>query len=116
MSVYFFYFTNYFVAMESELIKTAYKELEKLKKERPSWEVFNRINMLYGSISYLQSFLKANEKASSIDIAVNELVKNIGEKATIEFLKKLLNELKKDMDVISPHLSSCLIKKLRGKV
>lgn len=55
--------------MDNELIKTAYAELEKLKKERPSWEVYTRINALRGSILYLQEYIGANK--------INELIRDV---------------------------------------
>lgn len=101
--------------MEKELIRTAYEELEKLKKERPSWEVFTRINALRGSILYLQEYIGTNKDISAIDEAIDEMVINIGETATIAFLKRMLNDLKKDMDCVSPHLSACLLNKLKER-
>lgn len=101
--------------MDNELIKTAYAELEKLKKERPSWEVYTRINALRGSILYLQEYIGANKEISVIDEAIDEMVMTIGETATIEFFKRMLKDLKKDMDCVSPHLSNCIINKLKER-
>lgn len=99
----------------NELLRTAYAEIEKLKSERPSWDVYNRINALRGSILYLQQFIKTGKEVTSIDEAVDDMVENAGETATIEFLKRLLNELKNDMDIVSPQISAVMIKRLKER-
>lgn len=99
----------------NELLRTAYAEIEKLKNERPSWDVYNRINALRGSILYLQKFIKTRKEVTSIDEAVDDMVENAGKTATIEFLKRLLNELKNDMDIVSPQISAVIIKRLKER-
>lgn len=100
----------------NELIRAAYEELDTLKKQKPSWEVYSRINTLRGAVLFLGQFAQSKENATSIDEIVNILVNNMGEVATIDYLRRVLNEFKNDMDVVSPNLSACLIKKLREGV
>lgn len=98
--------------MVNNLLKTAYDELEKLKKEKPSWEVYNRLNILNGAIQYLQKFVKGGKKISTIDDAIDNMVEKVGEKATIEFVKMLLNDIKQDMDFLAPIIGESIMKKI----
>lgn len=101
---------------ENELIRTAYEELERLKKEKPSWEVYSRINTLRGAVLFLGQCTIAKGDGSQIDNIVDNLVYSMGETATLEHIKRVLNDVKNDMDIVSPNLSACLIKKLKGGV
>lgn len=96
-------------------MRTAYEELERLKKEKPSWEVYSRINTLRGAVLFLGQFAE-KEKATTIDKIIDNLVDNMGESATIGYLKRVLNDVKNDMDIVSPNLSACMIKKLKEGV
>lgn len=98
---------------ENELLLTAYDELEKLKNEKPSWDVYSKMSDLITTIQYLKGAFSVSEQ-DDISIIIDELVEAIGERATIEKIKNILFELKQDMECVSPYLARCLEKKLKS--
>ena len=102
--------------MENELLKSAYAELAALSEEKPNWQVYTRMGALWGAVSYLEKFSAKTSNTSTIDEAIEDMVYIIGEKATIETLKRILNSLKSDLDTISPNVSAQLIKRLKERL
>jgi hypothetical protein len=60
---------------------------------------------------YLEKDVEYHE--SEIDKVIDEVVENVGEKKAIEVLKKILTEFKNDIDRVSPHISNCLMNKIK---
>lgn len=106
-----FAFLLYNKAMKNELLSTAYKELEKLKREPPNWDVYDRLNILSGAINLLENSIYISH--TQIDKIIDEYVYNFGEKETIKKLKRLLNEIKRDIDCIAPSVGTGIVNKLR---
>lgn len=80
----------------------------------PSWDTYQKMSALCTSIKYLEQCAVYN--ATELDEIINELVDNLGEHRTLEIIKSVLNEFKKDLDCVSPHLSVCLLKKIKESI
>lgn len=92
----------------------AHRELLKLEnKAQPTWDDFARIADLTTIIEYY-------EKDMCLDVndmteAVETLRDYYGDSRTLEILERILSEFKRDIDCVSPHITSCLIEKIKHK-
>ena len=95
-----------------KLLDTAYKKLRELEKETaPTWETYEKISVLYLSIQCLESHVKID--AGELGELLTDMRESFGDTRTLDILASVLCAFKKDIDVVSPHLSTCLVNKIK---
>jgi len=98
-----------------KLLSIAYKQLKLLEKvEEPTWETYSQMADLITCIDYMQRSF-CTEKGEVVEI-VTDLKENVGEQRALEIVEETINEFSNDLNVISPHLSRCLVNKLKEKI
>ena len=96
----------------NKLLETAYKKLRELEQgTAPTWETYEKISMLYSSIQCLESHVKID--AIELGELLTDMRDNFGDARTLDILSSVLCAFKKDIDVVSPHLAACLVKKIK---
>lgn len=96
----------------NKLLDVAYRKLKELKKETsPTWDTYAQIADLSTSIQCLERDVRTGngELAELID----DIIDGFGAERTVSILRGVLIDFKDDLDKIAPHLSSCLIKKIK---
>ena len=96
----------------NKLLETAYKKLRELERETaPTWETYEKISMLYSSIQCLESHIKID--AGEIGELLSDMRDNLGDERTLDILSGVLCAFKNDIDIVSPHLATCLMNKIK---
>lgn len=98
----------------NKLLETAHKELRKLLQSTPTWDNYEKIGMLYTSIQCLEKNICVS--SGEIGELIYDMRDNFGDTRTLDVLADVLADFKKDMDCISPHLSVCLINKIKERI
>ena len=98
--------------MKNDLLKTAYSELKKLRKEQPTWSTFEKISILSGVIDLLGDY--DLQDYTETDEMITYAVDSFGEEITIQKLKIFINSLLKDIDCIAPSVSAKAVNDLRN--
>ena len=98
--------------MKNDLLKTAYSELKKLRKEQPTWSTFEKISILSGVIDLLGDY--DLQDYTETDEMITYAVDSFGEEITIQKLKIFINEMLKDINDISPSMNAKVINKLKN--
>ena len=93
------------------LIETAYLKLKELEKTQPSWETYARIADLVASIKYLES--KSVIVTSDLSTLISDMRTSLGDAHTLDILSRTLTDFKNDLNCISPHLTVCLVDKIK---
>lgn len=96
----------------NKLLDTAYKKLRELEKETaPTWETYEKISMLYSSIKCLESHVKI--EASELGELLTDMRDSFGDERALDILSSVLCAFKNDIDIVSPHLATCLMNKIK---
>ena len=96
----------------NKLLDTAYKKLRELEKETaPTWETYEKISMLYSSIQCLENHIKID--AGEIGELISDMRDSFGDGRTLDILASVLCAFKNDIDIVSPHLATCLMNKIK---
>lgn len=98
----------------NKLLDTAHKELKKLIQSTPTWENYNKIATLYVSIKCIEE--KICITTGGIGTLLEDMRDSFGDERTLDVISSVLADFKKDIDVVSPHLSVCLINKIKERI
>ena len=93
------------------LIDAAYLKLAQLEKSQPSWETYARISDLVASLKYLES--KSVIETSDLSTLISDMRTTLGDARTLDILSRTLTDFKNDLNCISPHLTVCLVDKIK---
>ena len=92
----------------------AHRELLKLEnKNPPTWDDFARIADLTAIIEFYEKDMCI--EANDLTEAVETMRDFYGDSKTLEIVEKVLSEFKRDIDCVSPHITSCLIEKIKKR-
>lgn len=96
----------------NKLLNIAYKEIQKLEDcQNPTWETYSQIADLSASIAFLER--RVNIESNSMSELLDDLRENLGAERTLDILELTLSNFCKDLNCISPQLTSVLIKRIK---
>ena len=96
-----------------KIFEIAYNELKKLEDiQNPSWETYEHFASLITVIRHFEEE-HINIQETELSKLIEEIKDNYGCVKTLEILTASIVEFQKDIDCVSPHLTQCLIKRLK---
>ena len=94
-----------------EDLRVINEEIQRLKKNSPSMEKYQRLGILYVCKEQIEKVLKTT-KNTTVDI-LEDKMEQIGARATLVKLEPILSKLVKDIEMIAPTISGEFIKQLK---